>query len=182
MYMSIERVDRVTVEDIADIDASFDVIYEAMPPFEGPRLQRIEPVAPYYKVYVPEPEPNGAAPDRLVAIARGDDGRLCGYIRASRGDNSLAVVEDVVVDRQNRRSELGRLLMDEARRWTEEQGLAGIRLETQTNNVPACMFYQNYGFTLGGFDRHHYDVRSPRRNETALFWYFFLPGFRRQPE
>ncbi|GGE53732.1 hypothetical protein GCM10007276_33480 [Agaricicola taiwanensis] len=174
--MRIKRVGRVTAEEIADIDASFDVIYEAMPPFDGPRLQRIEPVSPYRKIYTPDPEDQEQDGDKLLAVAEGGGGRTCGYLRVSRGWNGFAVVEDIVVDRDSRRSELGRLLMDEARRWARDEGLAGIRLETQSNNVPACMFYQAYGFMLGGSDRHLYAALGESRRETALFWYYFLPG------
>jgi len=43
-------------------------------------------------------------------------------------------------------------------------------LETQDVNVQACLFYQSYGFTLGGVDNLLYRA-SLYPGETALFWY-----------
>jgi hypothetical protein len=48
--------------------------------------------------------------------------------------------------------------MDRAVSWANEQGLPGIRLETQSNNVGACRFYERYGFELAGYDRHLYSA------------------------
>ena len=50
----------------------------------------------------------------------------------------------------------------------------GIRLETQTNNVTACRFYQRYGFKIGGFDKYLYTALGKEREEIALYWYLFL--------
>jgi len=43
-------------------------------------------------------------------------------------------------------------------------------LETQDVNVQACLFYQSYGFPLGGVDNLLYRA-SLYPGETALFWY-----------
>ncbi|EFK5685768.1 TPA: streptothricin N-acetyltransferase Sat1, partial [Escherichia coli] len=48
-----------------------------------------------------------------------------------------------------------------------------IRLETQTNNVPACNLYAKCGFTLGGIDLFTYKTRPQVSNETAMYWYWF---------
>ena len=50
---------------------------------------------------------------------------------------------------------------------------AGLKLETQNVNVPACLFYRNYGFTLGGYDRYLYNALA-EKDEIALFWYYML--------
>ena len=61
--------------------------------------------------------------------------------------------------------------MDRAVAWAIERGLPGIRLETQDNNVPACRFYEAYGFHLGGFDCDLYRGLDGETKEIALFWY-----------
>ena len=45
--------------------------------------------------------------------------------------------------------------------------------ETQDNNVPACKFYESYGFKLGGFDKYLYKGIDKTNNEIAIFWYYF---------
>jgi len=65
--------------------------------------------------------------------------------------------------------------MDEAVRWTTEIGLSTIRLETQNTNVPACRFYERYGFKLGGYDQYLYDaIEKQEKKEIALFYYLSL--------
>jgi streptothricin acetyltransferase len=61
--------------------------------------------------------------------------------------------------------------MDLAVAWAKAQGLAGLTLETQSNNVPACRFYSRYGFTLGGYDRLLYRALDRDTREVALYWY-----------
>jgi streptothricin acetyltransferase len=48
-------------------------------------------------------------------------------------------------------------------------------LETQNDNVPACLFYERCGFTLAGFDRNLYRALRPDTEEIALYWYLLLP-------
>lgn len=55
--------------------------------------------------------------------------------------------------------------------------MRGIRLETQSNNLPAYRFYASYGFRLGGFDRLLYVAIDGIETKTALFWYLFLDSF-----
>jgi ribosomal protein S18 acetylase RimI-like enzyme len=74
-----------------------------------------------------------------------------------------------------RRRGLATLLMDKAVSWTREAGLSAIRLETQSNNVAACRFYQHYGFVLGGHDRFLYrELDDEYSGEISLFWYLAL--------
>ena len=68
---------------------------------------------------------------------------------------------------------VGKNLIDAAVNWASKNGYPGIMLETQDTNVPACLFYQNYGFILGGADKMLYRGVG-NLNETALFWYFIF--------
>ena len=64
--------------------------------------------------------------------------------------------------------------MDALRLWASGRRLAGIRLETQSNNLAACRFYESCRFVLGGYDRHLYKALHPGTREVALFWYLML--------
>ena len=58
--------------------------------------------------------------------------------------------------------------MDRIADWARDKGLGAIRLETQSNNVAACSFYQRYGFVLGGYDRFLYrELGSDTAEEVA---------------
>lgn len=178
--LTVDRTDHLPAgEEAAGCDFSFDVTCEARPPFDGPGLGPVVAVPPYRKSYGFDSEEitaAAAADGSLLAVLR-CDGRFGGYLLASVAWNGYGLIEDLAVDRSLRGMGAGRLLMDEAIRWAREAGLPGLRLETQSTNVPACRFYQRYGFVLGGFDRHLYGPPEPGGRETALYWYLFLqPG------
>ena len=69
----------------------------------------------------------------------------------------------------------GRELIAAAVQWARERGAAGVRAETQSNNVAACRFYARCGFVLAGFDRSLYVAIPGHGQETALFWYLPFP-------
>ncbi|GEN07681.1 streptothricin acetyltransferase [Myxococcus fulvus] len=171
--MRIEHVEKLTAAELSGSDFSFDVEEEAVAPFDGPTLSRTVPVTRYTKRYELEADlvETTDPAQSLIVVAR-SDGQVAGYILVSRAWNHCAQVDDFAVARSHRRQGLARALMDEAVRWTRERGLQTIRLETQSNNVPACRFYERYGFRLGGFDRYLYSaIPSQPRPEVALFWY-----------
>lgn len=157
--------------ELAACDFTFDVVEEATGPFDGDDIVNVVPVAPYRKAY----ECTGdLAPEEgeILFVAR-VAGRACGYAVVARAWNDFAQIEDIAVDRQVRRLGVGARLLDAAVAWARAQALPGLRLETQSNNVPACRFYARYGFRLGGHDRHLYGALGLPRQETALFWYLF---------
>ena len=85
-----------------------------------------------------------------------------------------AVIWNILVDRAFRRQGLGRELMNRAIAWAREQGLRGIVLEAQTNNLAACRFYQAMGFKLCGLDDHFYSNDDMGAKEVAIFWWYEL--------
>jgi ribosomal protein S18 acetylase RimI-like enzyme len=174
--MQIKRVPGITAAELKDADFSFDVSEEAHPPFEDFALSRIVAVAPHRKRYPIDFEMLARTdPGRSMIAAANDVRRIVGYIAVLRAWNHCAQVEDFAVDRGFRHHGIGRLLMHEAIAWAHELNLPMLRLETQSNNVPACRFYQRMGFRLGGFDRHLYSaIDGPQQNEIALFWYLRL--------
>ncbi len=99
---------------------------------------------------------------------------LAGQIGVHRWWNNYALVDDFAVAPKFRRRGIGRALMDRAIEWAKEKGLPGMFLETQDINVPACLFYENYGYQLRGFDMDLYKVTDPLLDEVALFWYLMI--------
>ncbi|WP_223218215.1 GNAT family N-acetyltransferase [Rhizobium wenxiniae] len=161
---------------LAKADFSITVRQEALPPFEGPNLVNVQCVAPYEKKYPCDEAlfEEAMASKRMIATAN-LSGDTLGYVAVSQAWNQCAEINDIMISRAYRGAGLGRALMDEAVSWAKENGLAIVRLETQTSNVSACRFYERYGFKLGGYDRHLYDaLRQSDRSETALFWYLHL--------
>ena len=64
--------------------------------------------------------------------------------------------------------------MRRALAWARSENLRGVLLETQTNNMPACRFYQAMGFKLCGIDDHFYSNDDIGAKEVAIFWWYEL--------
>jgi GNAT superfamily N-acetyltransferase len=97
--------------------------------------------------------------------------RIVGVLDVERHDwNETAWVWNLMLDYDARRRGLGKRLLDRTIRWTREQGLRAIILETQTNNVPACKFYAAVGFQLVGINEAYYSNHDLQNDEVALFW------------
>lgn len=174
--IELKRVSKLSLAMLAKADFSITVRQEALPPFEGPDLVNIQFVAPYEKKYPCDEAlfEEAMSSKRMIATAN-LSGDTLGYVAVSQAWNQCAEINDIMISRAYRGAGLGRALMDEAVSWAKENGLAIVRLETQTSNVSACRFYERYGFKLGGYDRHLYDaLRQSDRSETALFWYLHL--------
>lgn len=112
-------------------------------------------------------------PDQAIFLAI-DGADIVGMVLVRRNWNKFAYVEDIKVDRKNRRHGIGRLLMDEVKNWSQDNDLAGIMLETQNNNVSACKFYERYGFIIGGFDKFVYKGINHLTEEVAIYWYLIF--------
>jgi len=102
------------------------------------------------------------------------DGKLAGRIRMMQWWNRFGYVEDLVVNPEYRGLGIGRKLLERGIQWARENNFPGVMLETQDDNVPACMLYESCGFVLGGFDRNVYKAIHPNTKETALYWYLIF--------
>lgn len=102
------------------------------------------------------------------------DGKLAGRIRLLKWWNQFGYIEDLVVNPDFRGLKIGRMLIEHGIQWAREQGLPGVMLETQDDNVPACTLYASCGFVLSGFDRNVYKAINPNTRETALYWYLIF--------
>lgn len=157
----------------AACDFSFHVNSELLPPFDGPGLGSVGWVRPYRKTLplaATDYEAWIGDPSRAVFAAARDD-RLVGFLAVAPHWNGYALIHELAVDLSARQRGVARRLMDQAVAWARSRKLAGLTLETQSNNVPACRFYSRYGFELGGHDRWLYRALDPTTREVALFWY-----------
>ncbi len=102
------------------------------------------------------------------------NGKLAGRIKMLEWWNQFASVDDIVVNPEFRGAGIGRALLEHGIQWARENNFPGVMLETQADNVPACILYQKYGFVLSGFDRNVYKAINPNKNETALYWYLIF--------
>jgi ribosomal protein S18 acetylase RimI-like enzyme len=174
MNTTIREIDEGSLQDANKCDAAFTVDSKlALHMKDGVIRYSVVSVAPYRKQYIFEAKEYStyiSNPDKIVYFAYAD-GQLAGQITLSKHWNAYAWIDDFAVDARFRRRGVGRALMQKAVDWAKEKNLPGIMLETQDVNVPACRFYENFGFKLRGFDTHLYKGLTPDTDEIALYWY-----------
>jgi streptothricin acetyltransferase len=176
----IRTPDEQDLRNAYGFDGSFLVESELAVTAEGGVLRyEVVAVPPYEKRYGRDAGADLSgyliSPDKAVFFAH-LDGSVAGRVVVSEGWNRYAWIEDIAVGSRRRRAGVGRALMNRAVAWAVGRGLAGVRAETQNNNVTACKFYESCGFHLGGFDRDLYRGLNEGTKEVALFWYLPLPS------
>ena len=89
------------------------------------------------------------------------------------GRDDLAVLWDIRVHPDHRRSGIGTALFAEAAKWSRERNCKYLKVETQNVNVPACRFYTQQGCRLGEINRFAYNVPQVA-HDVMLVWYLTL--------
>lgn len=87
------------------------------------------------------------------------------YMLRDRRD--LAVLWDLRVAHDARRSGAGAALFRASEAWARERGCRALEVETQQVNVPACRFYARVGCSLAAVDRYAY---ADLPDEARLIW------------
>ena len=83
----------------------------------------------------------------------------------------LAVLWDIRVRREYRRSGIGTQLFDQCAEWARAKGCSRLKVETQDINVPACRFYAAKGCELRSL---HHGMYAEYPDEVQFLWYFNL--------
>ena len=115
-----------------------------------------------------------------------DDQRVGGAVVAHRspaihmleGREDLAVLWDIRVHPDVRRSGVGRRLLDRAIRFARASGCSFLKVETQNTNPAACRFYATSGLHLGGLRPGVYPEYP---DEVQLLWYLNLKSTSLSP-
>lgn len=104
-----------------------------------------------------------------------DEGRLVAvYDLETLHWNNTGWLWNLLVDAGYRRQGIGRALFQRGVSWARKRNLRALLVETQTNNVPACRFYERMGCHLVGINDHYYTNRDLEAGEVAIFWAYDL--------
>ncbi len=167
------KIIRLAKKDAAALDGgenSFTSNEQLEVSLEGGTFRwTVKSVAPFTKAYEAEDEIDDDV--EIYGAYIGDT--LAGKIELASTWNDLASIEHIVVARSHRKHGVATQLISFAKDWARDQQLKGIRLETQTNNAPACKLYFRNGFEIGGIDQCAYRTQASVANETALYLYWF---------
>lgn len=175
--------------------------YEAIPiSFRVERVLRLEPPpenlpgfifseqpldTPYVKDYdQPDNRPSDWAKSWDISkwgiLTADDGGALVGgaiiawdtpEILQLQGRRDVCALWDIRVLPSHRGRGVGTALFKAAAVWSRARGAVGLKIETQSINVPACRFYAAQGCTLAAVDVHAYPELP---DEIQLIWYLEL--------
>ena len=93
------------------------------------------------------------------------------------GRDDLALLWDIRVEEAYKRQGIGQVLFDMAVEWSRGQALVQMKIECQSNNVPAIKFYHKQGAELSAIDEYaNYNdyacYNAPEfRHETEFIWF-----------
>jgi GNAT superfamily N-acetyltransferase len=109
------------------------------------------------------------------------DGKLVGQVIVEKHIYRLAKIGDIRVAPPERRRGVGAQLIEAAERWSWQQGLAGMLVETQDDNPGACQFLIKCGYKFAGVDTMKMaaltgQIGKPAQLREAMlsFYHFFI--------
>ncbi|MCR5664476.1 MAG: GNAT family N-acetyltransferase [Oscillospiraceae bacterium] len=112
---------------------------------------------------------DAAAEDALFLGAY--DGTVCvGLAVLRRGMFRYLLLDDLKVVRAYRGRGIGRRLVEACLDEARAEGLQGVSLVAQDDNLSACLFYLRCGFELGGFNNRDYRG-TPQARKADLYFY-----------
>ncbi|PTB65651.1 acyl-CoA N-acyltransferase [Trichoderma citrinoviride] len=176
--MEIRQVTKLTKEDISGRDFSFEISSKVAKPYEALALVAevvttpVEVVKKDFGFDEAEFE-NIKEPDGVLFVVVEEE-KVYGYVHATKAWNNMVEIRWIALDVTIRGRGYGRVLLDRVLMWARKLGVAGVRLESQSNNVAACLFYRRCGFKFGGYDEYLYRGIPENSHETAFFWYYML--------
>lgn len=102
--------------------------------------------------------------------------RIAGWVHVAIAEyvetGLFAVIGGLVVDRDRRRSGIGRLLMREAEAWARESGCPVVRLSSSVPRVASHRFYERIGYTN---IKAQYAFAKALDPDARIDWASFVP-------
>jgi streptothricin acetyltransferase len=177
MNVTLRRMDAESLHQVDQFHRNSIVNSELLLHLQDNKISySVIPVEPYEKILLVDPEDYTTFidnPQKVIFFAD-VDGKPVGQVKMVPWWNKFAYTEELTVDREFRGKGVGRALLNRAVDWARQQGFPGVTLETQDNNVPACILYEKSGFVLSGFDLYAYRNFPEAREEIALYWYLIF--------
>ena len=177
MQIQIRQMDSQSIHQVDSFYRNSIVTSKLMLHIQDNKISySIIPVEPYEKILNVDAEEYTTFidnPEKVIFF--GDmDGQPVGQIKMVPWWNKFTYIEELTVDTEFRGKGVGHALLTRAIEWAKQQHFPGVTLETQDNNVPACMLYERCGFVLSGFDLYAYRNFPEARDEIALYWYLMF--------
>ncbi len=105
-----------------------------------------------------------------IFVGAYDDDRCIGLAILQQAMMKYMYLYDLKVVRDYRGLQIGKRLIEMAKKVAVSQGYKGIYTQGQDNNLGACLFYLKNGFVIGGLDTHVYTGTLQEGKSDILFY------------
>jgi len=100
------------------------------------------------------------------------DGETCVGLAILKHDwMKYIYLYDLKVNSEYRGKHIGQTLIEKCKEIAAENGYRGVYTIGQDNNLGACLFYVNNGFSIGGLDTRVYTGTSQEGKKDIIFYY-----------
>jgi len=105
-----------------------------------------------------------------IFVGAYDDDKCIGLAILQHAMMKYMYLYDLKVNIDYRGLQIGKRLIEMAKKVAVDQGYKGIYTQGQDNNLGACLFYLKNGFVIGGLDTHVYTGSSQEGKSDILFY------------
>jgi ribosomal protein S18 acetylase RimI-like enzyme len=159
--IEIKRIDQVNKNDINIPNEPFSLWGKMIPTYDGDKwaytTEKFEASKVNEMVFPDEKyDYNAMKKEHFFVGAYNEYGKCIGLAIYKQDWLKYLYLEDLKVYKAYRGQGIGMKLLDEGKKIASENGYRGVYTIGQDNNLSACLFYINTGFSIGGFNTHVY--------------------------
>ena len=174
--MEIVEISKDIIKDINGVNEPFEIIGRIKPEFVNDEWSYTEELFENSHMHTyPDDDTDYFeyvdCPYKTAFLAY-ISGAFAGRIIVRKDWNKYVFVEDISVVQAQRGKGVGTALMQKTIEWAKNEGMDGLALETQDNNLLACRFYSKCGFKIGALNTMLYkNLEKPFCDSMAVYWY-----------
>lgn len=171
--IEIRRIDAAHQADIRLPNEPFRMFGRMLPSYaDGKWSYEVERCAPEDETEMCFPDEDYRYEEQSEDVFLGAyDGEKCvGLALLRAGFFRYMYLSDLKVCAAYRGQQIGRRLMEEARRVAAAEGYRGLYTQGQDNNLGACLFYLRSGFRIGGLDTDLYRHTKQEGKADIIFY------------
>ena len=105
-----------------------------------------------------------------VFVGAYDGGKCIGLAILGDSWNKYMYLYDLKVNKDYRRKNVGKMLIEKAKEIAIERGYRGLYTQGQDNNLAACLFYIKRNFVIGGLDTNVYKGTNQEGKADIYFY------------
>ncbi len=173
--IEIKRITEANKNDINITNEPFSLWGKMIPTYDGNRwaysIEKFEENKISEMVFPDENYDFDTRKKECFFVGAYNEGGKCVGLAIYKHDwLKYLYLEDLKVCKAYRGRSIGKLLLDEGKKISADNGYRGIYTIGQDNNLSACLFYIKSGFTIGGLNTHEYKGTNQADKSNIYFY------------